>query len=87
MTRYLFGRPIESPSLLCFRVGDYATEPVAIAAPPTVACGKYMELICFRVGDLRQLESPGLWTTRSFIQLIAAESKGLIDPHAWPVSG
>ena len=57
----------------------YATEPFAIAAPPSVVFGKYM--------DLRQLESPGVWTTGNYIQLIAGESKGLTDPHAWPVSG
>ena len=50
---------IESSGLLtCFRVGDLrhgTGSSVAIATPPTVACGKYLELICFRVGDLGQL--------------------------------
>ena len=27
-----------------------------------------------------------MWTPGSFIQLIVAESQGLTDPHAWPVS-
>ena len=76
---------MRAPACSVSKSETYATKSVAIAAPPTVvACGKHMELICFRFGDLRQLESPGVWTTRSFIQLIAAESKGLTDPHAWP---
>ena len=31
--------------------------------------------------------APGVWTTGNFIQLIVAESQGLTDPHALPVSG
>ena len=34
-------------------------------------------------GDSR---APGVWTTGSFIQLIVAESQGLTDTDAWPVS-
>ena len=76
---------MRAPACSVSKSETYATKSVAIAAPPTVvACGKHMELICFRFGDLRQLESPGVWTTRSFIRLIAAESKGLTDLHAWP---
>ena len=65
----------------------YATEPVLDRSASHSGLWQVFELICFRVGDLRQLGAPGVGTTGSFIQLIVAGSKGLTDPHAWPVSG
>ena len=59
--------------------------PDAIASSQFWPGNWYVFLVC----DLRQLETgepPGVWTTGSYIQLIVAESQGLTDPHAWPVS-
>ena len=67
----------------------YATEPVLDRSASHSGLWQVFELICFWVGDLRQLESPwpGVWTNGNFIQLIVAEPQGLTDLHAWPVSG
>ena len=65
----------------------YATEPVLDCSASHSGLWQIFELTCFRVGDLCQLESPGMGTTGSVIQLIVAETQGLSDPQAWPVFG
>ena len=43
----------------------YATEPVLDRSASHSGLWQVFELICFRVGDQRQLESPGVGTTGS----------------------
>ena len=60
----------------------YTTEPVLDRSASHRSLWQIFELICFWVGDLRQLESPKCGDHRNFIQLIVAGFQGFTDPHA-----